>query len=214
MKKTIAAVSALLLAATSFNTKSTMAQQLMSQDHVMHADISEMVIEDDLSHLRMLVNATKAKADATKKKADQEDAGEEVTEENTDGEPDDKSVVGDEEDELASKQGAPEISEEQQEAADSAADDKTEKDFANKALDTTEDFTPDQFKPVAKKGPKYMMKVKKFGAVSQTNSFSFLTNLFHLLGYGTPRAKSQIIRQRAPSKKPQQKKELRTQRRC
>mgnify|MGYP001452842421 CR=1 FL=1 len=41
-----------------------------------------------------------------------------------------------------------------------------EKDFQNKALDTTEDFTPDQFKTVAKKGPKYMNKVKKFGAVS------------------------------------------------
>ena len=41
-----------------------------------------------------------------------------------------------------------------------------------KALDTTEDFTPDQFKAVAKKGPKYMQKVKKFGAVSPTYFFS------------------------------------------
>lgn len=75
-------------------------------------------------------------------------------------------MAGDEEEELESQQGAPEISEEQQEAQDDAANDKMEKDFQNKALDTTEDFTPDQFKTVAKKGPKYMNKVKKFGAVS------------------------------------------------
>lgn len=76
-------------------------------------------------------------------------------------------MAGDEEDELQDKQGAPEISEEQQEQQDQAADDKMTKDFDNKALDTTEDFTDDQFKAVAKKGPAYIKKIKKFGAVME-----------------------------------------------
>ena len=110
MKRTLAAVSALLVASYTTNLR---AQQLRGPGHVMDADISDMVIEDDLMHLRMLVNQTKAKADKEIKKEEKEDAGEDAsTEDITDGDPDEKSMAGDEEDELESQQGAPEISEE------------------------------------------------------------------------------------------------------
>ena len=193
MKRTLAAVSAILMATSTFNINRTAAQQVRDSTPVAYADISDMVIEDELSQHRMLVNQTKAKEKAVEKKQEKEDAGEDASDDKTDGEPDDSSIAGDEEEELESQQGAPEISEEQQEANDAAADSKTEKDFQNKALDTTEDFTPDQFKSVAKKGPKYMMKVKKFGAVSFTFFFCILTLTF-LLGNGASRAKSQAIR--------------------
>jgi predicted amino acid-binding ACT domain protein len=76
---------------------------MLHSNNVMHADISEMVLEDELSHLRMLVNATKAKADKAAKKEEKEEAGEDSSsEDNTDGEPDDKSTAGEEEDELES----------------------------------------------------------------------------------------------------------------
>ena len=52
-------------------------------------------------------------------------------------------------------------------AAADASDEKTEKDFAKKGLDTTEDFTDDMFKAVARKGPKYIKKIKRYGAVSK-----------------------------------------------
>jgi len=44
-------------------------------------------------------------------------------------------------------------------------------------LDTTEDFTDDMFKAVARKGPKYIKKIKKYGAVSKAE-------LFNSLNYG------------------------------
>lgn len=116
--------------------------------------------------LRRLVNATKAAAAKADKKDQKAADGDESDDDNTEGAPDEASMAGDEEDELAEKQGGAEISEEMAEAADDAADDKTTKDFNNKALDTTEDFTDDQFKAVAKKGPSYVKKIKKFGAVS------------------------------------------------
>lgn len=83
------------------------------------------------------------------------------------GAPDEKSAAGDEEDELASKQGAPELSEEQVDAAADAADDKMTNDFNKKGLDTTEDFTDDMFKAVASKGPKYIKRIKRYGAVME-----------------------------------------------
>jgi hypothetical protein len=52
-------------------------------------------------------------------------------------------------------------------AAADASDEKTEKDFAKKGLDTTEDFTDDMFKAVARKGPKYIKKIKRYGAVME-----------------------------------------------
>lgn len=116
--------------------------------------------------LRRLVNATKAAAAKADKKDQKAADGDDSDDDNTEGAPDEASMAGDEEDELAEKQGGAEISEEMAEAADDAADDKTTKDFNNKALDTTEDFTDDQFKAVAKKGPSYVKKIKKFGAVS------------------------------------------------
>ena len=79
---------------------------------MIYADLAEMVFEDELSHHRMLVNQTKAKKDAVEKKEAKEDAGDE-SEDKTDGEPDDTSTAGEEEEELESQQGAPEISEEQ-----------------------------------------------------------------------------------------------------
>lgn len=52
--------------------------------------------------------------------------------------------------------------------ANDAADDKTTKDFEKKSLDTTEDFTPDQFAAISKvKGPAYVAKIKRFGAVME-----------------------------------------------
>lgn len=117
--------------------------------------------------LRRLVNATKAAAAKADKKDQKAADGDESDDDNTEGAPDEASMAGDEEDELAEKQGGAEISEEMAEAADDAADDKTTKDFNNKALDTTEDFTDDQFKAVAKKGPSYVKKIKKFGAVME-----------------------------------------------
>lgn len=83
------------------------------------------------------------------------------------GAPDEKAATGDEEDELAHKQGAPELSEEQLEAADDAADAKTTNDFTKKGLDTTEDFTDEMFKAVASKGPKYIKRIKRYGAVME-----------------------------------------------
>lgn len=117
--------------------------------------------------LRRLVNATKAAAAKADKKDQKAADGDESDDDSTEGAPDEASMAGDEEDELAEKQGGAEISEEMAEAADDAADDKTTKDFNNKALDTTEDFTDDQFKAVAKKGPSYVKKIKKFGAVME-----------------------------------------------
>ena len=61
----------------------------------------------------LVKNATKAKADKELKKEEKEEAGEDAsTEDITDGDPDEKSMAGDEEDELEAQQGAPEISEE------------------------------------------------------------------------------------------------------
>jgi len=51
-------------------------------------------------------------------------------------------------------------------------------DFDKKALDTTEDFTDDMFKAVARKGPKYIKKIKRYGAVSNTESLHLLYPLF------------------------------------
>ena len=90
-------------------------------------------------------------------------------------------MAGDEEDELEDKQGGPEIqeiTEEQQEAADEAADKKTQEKFDAKSLDTTDDFTADQFKAVAKKGPAYITKIKRYGAVSRHTSTSILIFYF------------------------------------
>lgn len=54
------------------------------------------------------------------------------------------------------------------EAADDAANDKMEKDFNNKALDTTEDFTDDMFAALGKKNTeKYRKKIRRFGAVME-----------------------------------------------
>lgn len=131
----------------------------------MNADISDMVIEDDMQ-LRRLANANTTKA-AKSGGGGGGDDGEGSGDENNEGAPDEKSMAGDEEDELAAKQGAPEISEEQQDANADAADDKTQRDFDKKALDTTEDFTDDMFKAVARKGPKYIKKIKRYGAVME-----------------------------------------------
>ena len=144
---------------------------MMGQANIANADISDLVIEEDMMGLRRLANANSTKAAGGKKsggggKGDGDD-GEGSGDENAEGAPDEKSMAGDEEDELAAKQGAPEITEEQKEAADDAADDKTERDFAKKGLDTTEDFTDDMFKAVARKGPKYIKKIKRYGAVSK-----------------------------------------------
>ena len=110
MKRTLAAVSALLVESYTTNVK---AQDLRGPNNVIDADISQMVIEDDLMHLRMLVNQTKAKADKEAKKEEKEDAGEDASSEDiTDGDPDEKSMAGDEEDELETQQGAPDIPEE------------------------------------------------------------------------------------------------------
>lgn len=70
-----------------------------------------------------------------------------------------------------------------------------EKDFNKKGLDTTEDFTDEMFKAVARKGPKYIRKVKKYGAVSIFSFFIHYHSLY-LLGHGIARAKSQIIHKR------------------
>ena len=52
-------------------------------------------------------------------------------------------------------------------------------DFDKKALDTTEDFTDDMFKAVARKGPKYIKKIKRFGAVSNASWFEPLIDNFY-----------------------------------
>jgi hypothetical protein len=53
-------------------------------------------------------------------------------------------------------------------------------DFDKKALDTTEDFTDDMFKAVARKGPKYIKKIKRYGAVSNSKLSHTLYPLFLL----------------------------------
>ena len=58
MKRTLITVAALLMA----SVEKTRAQQIVSnnvmgQANVMHADISDMVIEEDMMHLRQLVTA-------------------------------------------------------------------------------------------------------------------------------------------------------------
>ena len=114
MKRTIITAVTLLLS----SNLSAFAQQgpaSINQDAIANADVSEMVIQEDLMHLRRLVNATAAAKKKEEAKAAKEDAGEEGDDDSTEGAPDEKSMAGDEEDELQDKQGAPEISEEQQE---------------------------------------------------------------------------------------------------
>lgn len=170
MKRTLITAVAMLLSSCE---KSLQAYQgpgaapVLGSADIANADISELVIGEDMMQLRRLANATKAAATKAAKKENGDD-GEGGDEESTEGAPDEKSMAGEEEEELESKQGAPEISEEQQDAMDDAADDKTKNDFNRKSLDTTEDFTDEMFKSVAKKGPKYIKKVKRFGAVSIT----------------------------------------------
>lgn len=168
MKRTLITAVAMLLSTCE---KSASAYQgagatpILGNADIANADISDLVIGEDMMQLRRLANATKAAAKkAEKKESGDDDSGD--GDDNTEGAPDEKSAAGEEEEELESKQGAPEISEEQQDAADDAADDKTVNDFNKKGLDTTEDFTDEMFKAVAKKGPKYIKKVKRFGAVS------------------------------------------------
>jgi len=61
-----------------------------------------------------------------------------------------------------------EVDEEKLEADNDKANAAEEKKFNAKSLDTTDDFTEDQFKIVAKvKGPKYVAKIKKFAAVME-----------------------------------------------
>lgn len=104
MRRTIITVTALLLASTNL-------AQGVQNDYVANADVSDMVIEDDMFQLRQLVNATAAKA---KKEAKKEENGgdDDGDGESTEGAPDESSMAGDEEEMLQDKQGAPEISEE------------------------------------------------------------------------------------------------------
>lgn len=117
MKRTLITVAALLMASVkNTHAQQTVSNNIMGQADVMNADISDMVIEEDMQ-LRRLANANTTKAAKAKSggggsKGDGED-GEGSGDENTEGAPDEKSMAGDEEDELAAKQGAPEISEEQ-----------------------------------------------------------------------------------------------------
>lgn len=178
--------------------------------NIANADISELVIGEEMMHLRRLANATKAAASKSSKSSEGGgDDGGDGGDDNTEGAPDEKSMAGDEEAELEAKQGAPEITDEQRDAMDDAADSKTENDFAKKGLDTTEDFTDDMFKAVAKKGPRYIKKVKRYGAVSKTTFYSHLIRFIFLLGYGTTGTQSEIICECATSEKPREEKELR-----
>lgn len=61
-----------------------------------------MVIEEEFQ-LRQLVNASIAKNKAEEKKADAQANGDDSDDENTEGVPDEKSMAGDEEDELQDK---------------------------------------------------------------------------------------------------------------
>ena len=173
MKRTLITVVALLIASVEKNSAQQVAStSMMGHASVANADISDMVIGEDMMGLRRLANANSTKAAGGKKSGGGGgggDDGEGSGDENAEGAPDEKSMAGDEEDALAAKQGAPEISEEQQEANADAADDKMKADFDKKALDTTEDFTDDMFKAVARKGPKYIKKIKRFGAVSNAS---------------------------------------------
>lgn len=85
----------------------------MGQANIANADISDLIIEEDMMGLRRLANANSTKAAGGGKKGGGGEDGEGSGDENSEGAPDEKSMAGDEEDELAAKQGAPEISEEQ-----------------------------------------------------------------------------------------------------
>lgn len=93
MKRTIITVTTLLLASSRFG-------RAQYQDNLANADISDMVLDEEFSLHRRLVNATQAKAKAEEKKADGDgdDDGD-----STEGAPDESSMAGDEEDELQDK---------------------------------------------------------------------------------------------------------------
>ena len=167
MKRTSITVSALLLASY---TK--------AYDPIADADISDMVLNDMLldeenMHLRQLgapqtkKPAADVKAEMKKKAEEKKAAVASGDEEDAGDAPDESSMSGDEEDEMAMKQNdaldpemqaeEKEVDEEKLEADNDKANAAEEKKFNAKSLDTTDDFTEDQFKIVAKvKGPKYV----------------------------------------------------------
>jgi hypothetical protein len=73
----------------------------MSQASIANADISEMVIEEDMMGLRHLVSANSTKKSEGSKEGGDGDG--DSGDEDGHGAPDEKSMAGDEEDELAAK---------------------------------------------------------------------------------------------------------------
>jgi len=102
MKRTLITVAALLIASVDkTRAQQALSSSMISQANIANADISEMVIEEDMMGLRMLVSANSTKkAEGGKEGGDGEgDSGDE----DGHGAPDEKSMAGDEEDELAAK---------------------------------------------------------------------------------------------------------------
>ena len=79
--------------------------------------------------------------------------------------PDKASATDEDDDKMAKQAGIPEISDEELAKQAEQSDGKTQKDFSSR-FDTSEDFSDDQFASVKHKGPAYVLKIKRYGAVS------------------------------------------------
>lgn len=78
----------------------------------------------------------------------------------------DKGSATDENDDKAAKDaGIPEISDEELAKQAEKSDDGVTKSFQSR-LDTSEDFSDEQFAAVKHKGPAYILKIKRYGSVS------------------------------------------------
>jgi len=86
-------------------------------------------------------------------------------EEQTEDMPDKASATDENDDKAAKDAGIPEISDEELAKQAEKSDGDTEKKFQSR-LDTSEDFSDDQFAAVKHKGPAYILKIKRYGSVS------------------------------------------------
>lgn len=78
--------------------------------------------------------------------------------------PDKASATDDSDDKAAKDAGIPEITDEELQKQAENSDGKTQKDFSSR-LDTSEDFSDDQFVAVKHKGPAYVLKIKRYGSI-------------------------------------------------
>jgi len=84
--------------------------------------------------------------------------------EQTDDMPDKASATDENDDKAAKDAGIPEISEEELAKQAEKSDGDTEKKFQSR-IDTSEDFSDDQFAAVKHKGPAYILKIKRYGSI-------------------------------------------------